>query len=300
MPLLIVGSVGIDKIITKAGSVENALGGSASYASVSAGFFSRVNLVGVVGDDFPGAHVALLRRRNADLAGLEIVPGGKTFRWTGKYHKNFATRETVEIQLNVFETFRPKIPAVYRKTPYVLLANIDPDLQMMVLDQIAKPRFIAADTMDLWLNLKPGRVADLVKRVDMIVMNDEEAAQFTQKANIVAAGREILRRGVSYAVIKKGAHGAVLFSRKGMFQVPAFPVENVADPTGAGDCFIGGLMGYLASTRRTGIRDIKKGMAFGTVAASFDVEAFGLGRLRRINRKAVDRRFRELVRSMSL
>jgi sugar/nucleoside kinase (ribokinase family) len=300
MPLLIVGSVGLDDIITESGSIENALGGSASYASVCAGFFSRVNLVGIVGDDFPKRDINLFKKRNVDLTGLEVVRGGKTFRWTGRYHDNFSTRDTVEIHLNVFETFRPKIPVSYANTPYVLLANIDPELQLMVLDQIKSPKFIAADTMDLWMNLKPDRVGELINRVDLIVLNDEEAAQFSGEKNIISAGRKILETKVKHVVIKKGAHGAVLFSGKRIFQIPAYPLESVVDPTGAGDCFAGGLMGYLASTNKTTFQEIKKGIVYGTVAASYNVEAFSLENLKRINKKSLNQRYREISKMTRL
>lgn len=291
MALLIVGSIGIDTIHTEAGSAEDVLGGSASYASLSASYFSRVNLVGIVGEDFPDAHMRLFRKRKIDLDGLEIVKGGRTFRWTGRYHENFAGRDTVEIHLNVFETFRPSIPASYRKTPFVLLSNIDPELQLSVLDQMEAPRFVAADTMNLWLDIKRSKVQELISRVDLIVMNDEEAEQYTGEKNPVCAGRKILKSGVKWAVIKKGSHGSLLFSGNAVYPLPAYPLDRVCDPTGAGDCFIGGLMGYLAAKGKTGLKEMKKGIAYGTVLASFNVQAFSLDSLTKTGRPAIETRY---------
>jgi sugar/nucleoside kinase (ribokinase family) len=291
MPLLIVGSVGIDDIITEEGSAKDVLGGSSSYASVAAGLFDKVRLVGVVGNDFPKKYMDLYKKKNIDLTGLEIADG-KTFRWTGRYHKEFKSRDTLEIHLNVFADFRPKIPASYKESPYVLLANIDPDLQHMVLDQIKKPKFVAVDTMDLWINIKRERVDALLKRVDLIVMNDEEATLYTGKQNLILAGKALLKSGVKYAVIKKGSHGAILFSNKAIFQIPAYPLEKVVDPTGAGDSFIGGLMGFVASKKKVDEVVLRKGMVYGTVAASYNVEAFSLDRLRSVLRKDVEKRYK--------
>ncbi|MBL8027310.1 MAG: sugar kinase [Fibrobacteres bacterium] len=291
MPLLIVGSVGIDDIITEEGSAKGVLGGSSSYAAVAAGLFDRVRLVGVVGNDFPKKYVELYKKKNIDLAGLETA-NGKTFRWTGKYAKEFKTRDTLEINLNVFADFRPKIPAQYKDSPYVLLANIDPDLQHMVLDQIKKPKFVAVDTMDLWINIKRDRVAALLKRVDLIVMNDEEAALYTGKNNLISAGKELLKSGVKYAIIKKGSHGAILFSKNSIFQIPAYPLEKVVDPTGAGDSFIGGVMGYAAAKKRSDEASIRRGIVYGTVAASYNVEAFSLEKLKTVSKADVEKRFK--------
>ncbi len=294
MPLLIVGSIGIDDIITENGSAKNVLGGSSSYASVAAGLFDKVQLVGVVGNDFPKKYIDLYKSKNIDLSGLETAEG-KTFRWTGRYHKDFKSRDTVEIHLNVFADFRPKIPQLYKKTPYVLLANIDPDLQHMVLDQIQKPRFVAVDTMDLWINIKRKSVDSLLKRVDLVVMNDEEATLYTGCQNLFAAGKELLKCGVKYAVIKKGSHGAILFSKSGIFQTPAFPLLKVMDPTGAGDSFIGGLMGYVASKKNSDISTLRKGIVFGTVAASYNVEAFSLNKLKSVTKKDIDKRYKDIA-----
>jgi cytidine kinase len=294
MPLLIVGSIGIDDIITAQSEARNVLGGSASYASIAAGLFDRVNLVGIVGDDFPQEYLALYKKKNVDLSGLEIVPCGKTFRWTGKYHPDFDVRETLSISLNVFETFRPKIPDNYRKTPYVLLSNIDPELQLSVLDQVQRPKFTAADTMDLWINLKRDKVKALIERVDLIVMNEQEAVCYTGQSNVIRAGKLLLKHGVKYAIIKKGSHGAVLFSKRGVFQAPAYPIETVVDPTGAGDCFIGGLMGYLSKAGRHDLDAVKKGVVYGTVIAASSVEGFSLNRLMVITRKLIQKRYEEI------
>lgn len=293
MSLLTVGSVGIDNIITEEGSVENALGGSASYASVAAGFFNECHLVGIVGDDFPEEHVHLYKSKNVDIEGLEIVNGEKTFRWTGKYHKNFVTRETLDIQLNVFETFRPKIPANYINDDYILLANIDPELQLMVLDQVKNPKFIAADTMDLWLNIKLDQVKELLKRVNLIVLNDEEARQFSGETNLIKAGKAMLAAGPEYAIVKKGEHGAMLFTGDKIYQMGAFPLTHIADPTGAGDSFIGGLMGFMAFRDDTSLHTILKGMAYGTVAASFTCSDFSLNKFREIGHKEIQARYQE-------
>jgi sugar/nucleoside kinase (ribokinase family) len=295
MSLLIVGSIGIDTIHTEQGSCKDCLGGSASYAAVAAGFFDRVRLVGIVGDDFPEENLRLYKKMNIDLEGLQVVRGGKTFRWTGKYHENFSTRDTLEIHLNVFETFRPSLPAGYWGTPYVLLANIDPELQLNVLDQMKATAFTAADTMDLWLNIKRDKVEELISRVDLIVMNDEEAQQYSGEKNLVLAGRRLLKSGVSHAIIKKGSHGAMLFSGKTIFQLPAYPLTRVTDPTGAGDTFIGAFMGVLASSKKTTPAILRRAMAYGTVAASFNVEAFSLNNLKKIKRKDLDKRYRELA-----
>jgi sugar/nucleoside kinase (ribokinase family) len=292
--LLIVGSIGIDDILTPAGSARNTLGGSASYAAVAASFLSPVRLVGIVGSDFPRRFLNLFRRRGIDLLGLEIVPGARTFRWTGRYHENFSSRETVEIHLNVFEAFNPRLPAAYASSPYVFLANISPRLQLSVLDQVRSPRFVAADTMDLWIRTDPSRVRALIRRVDLILMNDEEAVLFTGERNLVAAGRALLSAGARAAVIKKGAHGALLFPGPGMplFQVPAVPLARVVDPTGAGDSFAGAFMGHLASRRSTAPPALRSAMAMGSVMASFTVEDFSLGKLARQSSAALRRRHR--------
>ncbi|MFH0921261.1 MAG: PfkB family carbohydrate kinase [Fibrobacterota bacterium] len=294
MSLLIVGSIGIDTIHTEHGSAVDCLGGSASYAAVAAGFFDNVRLVGIVGDDFPQENIRLFRKKNVDLEGLQVVKKGKTFRWTGKYHENFSTRDTLEIHLNVFEAFRPQLPQSYKNTPFVLLANIDPELQLQVLDQMRRPKFTAADTMDLWLNIKRDKVEELIRRVDLIVMNDEEAQQYSGEKNLVRAGKRILKSGVSYAIVKKGSHGALLFSKKEIFQLPAWPLERVIDPTGAGDTFIGAFMGVLSSAGKVTPQTLRRAMASGTAAASYNVEAFSLDNLKKISRNDLLKRIRGL------
>ncbi len=295
MSLLIVGSVGIDNIITESASANGVLGGSASYASVAASLFNGVRLVGIVGKDFPKKHMSLYKSRNIDLEGLEIA-AGDTFRWTGKYQPEFKTRETLEIHLNVFADFRPKIPNAYCGTQFVLLANIDPCLQHLVLDQMCAPKFVAVDTMDLWINIKRKEVDSLLRRVDLIVMNDEEAVLYTGKKNLICAGNELLKCGVRFVVIKKGSNGAVLFTKNGIFQSPAYPLKKVVDPTGAGDSFIGGLMGYISSKNKVTEESLRKGVVYGTVAASYCVEAFSLNKLRTISKKELDGRFNDIMR----
>ena len=301
MSVLIVGSIALDDIKTQLAEHKNLLGGSASYGAVSASNFSPVSLVGIVGEDFPKEHVELFRNRQIDLAGLQIVPG-KTFRWSGEYMWDMNTRETRSVELNVFETFTPALPEGYRQTPIVLLANIAPDLQHHVLDQVSQPRFVIADTMDLWINIAKDSLTRLIGRVDMLILNDGEARQFTGETSLIKAGKKIREMGPAYVAIKKGEHGCLLFGPEAeFFSCPAFPLEDIHDPTGAGDTFAGGLAGYLSANCGTGevtFDALKKAVVYGSVLASFNVEAFSLERLKTVDKAQIESRY-DLFRQIS-
>ena len=295
MSVLIVGSTALDSIKTPKAENPRLLGGSASHAAVAAGFFAPVNLVGVVGADFPKRYLALYRRHRIDLAGLEIAPG-KTFHWSGEYEVNMNNRRTLATELGVLETFLPTLPAAYRDTPFVLLANLAPAVQSHVLDQMRRPKFVVADTMDLWLNIALPDLLKLLKRVDGFVLNDSEAHQLTQTDNLFAAVRKIHSLGPKYVIIKKGSHGSVLSGPRGIFLCPAYPLRHVVDPTGAGDSFVGGLMGCLATAKGSIDDNLRRAMTYGSVVASFCCEGFGLKFTTRVTRPAIEARFKELVK----
>ena len=299
MSVLVVGSIALDTVKTPLAEQADLLGGSASYAAVGASFFTGVNLVGVVGDDFPKEHIEYFASRQVDLAGLQIAPG-KTFRWSGEYHWDLNTRETRSVELNVFEHFTPTLPAGYAASPYVLLANIAPALQHHVLDQMEKPRFVIADTMDLWINIAKPELVSLLGRVDMLILNDGEARQLTGETSLIKAGRAIRELGPKYVAIKKGEHGCVLFGPNVFFSCGAYPLEDIHDPTGAGDTFAGGLAGYLASQNSAEItfEDLRRAVVYGSVLASFNVEAFSLERLRTLKQQDIVERY-QLFRAMS-
>lgn len=286
MSVLIVGSIGLDDIKTPLEEHKNLLGGSASYCAVSAANFSPVQLVGIVGEDFPKEHIELFRSRKIDLEGLQIVPG-ETFRWSGEYMWDMNTRETRSIALNVFEHFTPTLPESYRAAQMVLLANIAPDLQHHVLDQVAQPRFVIADTMDLWINIAKDSLLRLLGRVDMLILNDGEARELTGQTSLIKAGAAIRELGPQYVAIKKGEHGCLLFGDNSQFfSCPAFPLEDIHDPTGAGDTFAGGLAGYLAGAaagHEIGFDLLRGAVVHGSVLASFNVEAFSLERLKSVD-----------------
>ncbi len=292
MSVLIVGSIALDDIKTPVEEHKDLLGGSASYAAVSAANFAPVNLVGIVGDDFPAAHVDLLRSRRIDLEGLQIVPG-KTFRWSGEYMWDMNTRETRSVALNVFEHFTPTLPEAFKSTPIILLANIAPDLQHHVLDQVSGPRFVIADTMDLWINIAKESLVRLLARVDMLILNDGEARQLTGQTSLIRAGRELQAMGPAYVAIKKGEHGCLLFGAAAeFFSCPAFPLEDIHDPTGAGDTFAGGLAGFLAADGgEISFARLKQAVVLGSVLASYNVEAFSLERLKTVDDAQIRERF---------
>jgi sugar/nucleoside kinase (ribokinase family) len=293
MSVLIVGSTALDSIQTPKAENPRLLGGSASHAAVAASFFGPVKLVGIVGEDFPKKYVALYRRHRIDLTGLQIQQG-KTFHWAGEYEVNMNNRRTLLTELGVFEKFTPHLPETHKESPFVLLANIAPSLQHHVLDQMSRPKFVVADTMDLWLNIALDDLLRLLRRVDAFVLNDSEAHQLTKEDNVLAAVRKIHRLGPKYVIIKKGSHGSVLSGPKGFFVCPAYPLLRVVDPTGAGDSFAGGLIGYLANSGGAVERNLRRAMIYGSVVASFCCEGFGLTRTTRVKRLEIDKRVKEL------
>jgi sugar/nucleoside kinase (ribokinase family) len=293
MSVLIVGSTALDSIKTPTRENPRLLGGSASHAAVAASFFSPVNLVGVVGKDFPGRYLRLYRRHGIDLAGLQILPG-KTFHWSGEYEANMNNRRTLLTELGVFETFTPTLPESYRESQFVLLANIAPGLQHHVLNQVKRPKFVVADTMDLWLNIALPELIKLLARIDGFVLNDGEAHQLTKTDNVFDAIRRIHRMGPKYVVIKKGSHGSILSGPRGLFICPAYPLRQVVDPTGAGDSFAGAMMGWLAAAKGPIDSHIRRAMVYGSVVASFCCEGFGLMRTTRTRRDQIESRVKEL------
>ncbi|MBI5687504.1 MAG: sugar kinase [Verrucomicrobia bacterium] len=295
MSVVIVGSIALDTVQTPVETHADMLGGSASYASVAASFFAPVKLVGVVGTDFPKKFTQLLRKRGIDLAGLQVAEG-KTFRWAGVYEWDYNTRRTLSVALNVFEKFNPTLPANYATAPFVMLGNIHPSLQHRVLDQVRRPKFILADTMDLWIETARPDLMKLLKRVDALCLNDSEARQLTGQTSLIKAGRALLRMGPKFAVIKKGEHGALLFSNGGFFSAPAYPLEDIHDPTGAGDCFAGALIGYVARAGRATPAVLRRAIVHGSVVASFNVESFSLNRLERLRPADITRRYAEFIR----
>src|ERR1043166_6000578 len=299
MPVLVVGSIALDTVKTPVEEHADLMGGSASYAALSASFFSPVRLVGVVGNDFPESEFDFWKSRKIDIDGVQRA-NGKTFRWSGEYAWDLNTRETRSVALNVFETFKPDLPEAYRQTDFVLLANIAPSLQSHVLDQMERPRFIVADTMDLWIETTRKDLDALLPRVDLLILNDSEARQMTNETSLIRAGRAIRRMGPKYVAIKKGEHGALLFGDNEFFSCGAYPLEDIHDPTGAGDTFAGGMAGYLAGTvgGKITFTDLRKAMIYGSVLASFCVEAFSLEKLRNLSTNQINERY-EAFKMMS-
>jgi sugar/nucleoside kinase (ribokinase family) len=295
MSILVVGSVAYDTVETPFGRAERVLGGSASFFAVAASFFSPVNLVGVVGDDFGEEQLAAFRGRAIDLEGLERMDG-KTFHWQGKYSLDLNSRDTICTDLNVFEFFKPKIPARYRGSEVVFLGNIDPVLQRQVLGQVERPRVVACDTMNFWIHGKPAELRETLKNVQILLINDQEARDLSGEWNLVKAARAIQAMGPGTLVVKKGEHGVLMFSEAGCFSAPALPLEAVFDPTGAGDTFAGGFLGYLASTGQTAEADLRRAVVMGSTLASFCVEAFSLDRLLKLTRPEIDERYRAFER----
>jgi len=299
MSLVVVGSVAFDSVETPQETRENVLGGSAVYFSYAASFFTAVRLAGVVGEDWPAEHTQLLRKRNIDLAGLQTVPGGKTFRWRGRYLDDMNSRETKELHLNVMEHFDPVLPDHYRRCPFLFLANGSTDIQLKVLDQCPGATLAVADTMDHWIASQRGLLDELLRRIDGLVLNDTEAKLLTGEQNLVAAGRKTLELGPRFVVIKKGEHGAMFFSKHECYVLPAFPTAQVVDPTGAGDSFAGGMMGYLAQQREFDPVHLKLALAYGILTASFTVEGFGLDGLIAVSRDDIERRMTEYRKMLS-
>ncbi|HSB71089.1 MAG TPA: PfkB family carbohydrate kinase [Candidatus Methylomirabilis sp.] len=291
MSILVVGSVAFDTVKTPFGHVSDVLGGSATYFSTAASFFAEVRLVAVVGEDFPEHHLEFLRSRRVDLDGLQRVPG-RTFRWKGEYGFALNEARTLDTQLNVFATFAPKIPEAYRDSKIVFLANIDPDLQREVLRQVRRPALVAADTMNYWIAGKPGPLRETLGLVDILIINDAETRQLAEEANLVLAARKIQAWGPRVLVIKRGEYGALMVNRHDWFAAPALPLEGVQDPTGAGDCFAGGFVGYLAKGMSFDGASLRKAVIMGSVMASFNVEAFSLDRLRSLTDAEIDARYR--------
>jgi sugar/nucleoside kinase (ribokinase family) len=298
MNVLVVGSVALDTIENSFGKVDDSPGGSALFFSSAASLFSSVNVVGVVGSDFDFSIIDFLKNRNVDLNGV-YVEEGKTFRWGGKYHQDINNRDTTFTNLNVFENFKPNIPEPYKNSEFVFLANIAPDLQLQVLDQINKPKLVVLDTMNFWISSQRDKVEEVIKRSDIIILNDEETREFTENPNLLEAGKEILDLGPKYLIIKKGEHGAVLLGKDSFFTVPAFPVDIVKDPTGAGDSFAGGFVGYLAKENNLDQSTLRNAVVYGSVVASFNVEDFSFKRLIDLSADDLQRRFdkmREITR----
>ncbi len=295
--LWIVGSIGIDTIETPAEKRAELLGGSVTYACAAASFFTRTGAVGVVGDDFPEAFRARYRQFGIDLAGLQTRKGG-TFRWSGVYEADFINRRTLETKLGVFADFTPHLPDPFRNSPFVLLGNINPGLQLHLLEQVRGQPFVAVDTMDLWINIARPDLEQVIRRVDMVTLNDTEARLLTDRHNLLECARAVLAMGPRYVVIKKGEHGAMLFSAQGVALVPAYPVERVADPTGAGDCFAGAFMGFLARTGAARVDEplLRRALLHGSAVASFGVEAFSTERLEQLTLREIEARVQALRR----
>ena len=295
MTVLVVGSVALDSVETPFGRADDVLGGSGTYFSSSASHFAPVQLVGVVGSDYPVEKLEPLRARGVDLRGLERGEG-ESFRWRGRYRHDLNSAETLETRLGVFSHFRPNIPAEFRRAPFVFLANIDPRLQIDVLGQVERPRLVACDTMNFWIESRRPDLLALLKRVDLITLNDGEARQLTEQANLVKAARWIMEQGPRYVIIKKGEHGAFMFHERSIFFAPAYPLENVFDPTGAGDSFAGGFIGYLARTGDLSEAGMRRAVVYGSAMGSFAVEKFSNERLLEITRDDIETRMREIHR----
>ena len=293
MSILVVGTVALDNIQTPFGKAERCLGGSATYFSVAASFFTEVDLIAVVGDDFTQKDMEIFRGRKINLDGLERIRGAKTFFWSGEYGFDLNVAKTRETQLNVFADFHPKLNEAQRHTDVLFLANIHPELQMDVLQQTARPRLVALDTMNLWIDTKHAELEKAFRRVDLVVINEAEARQFTREANLIKAARMILALGPHAIVLKRGEHGVMMITKDAVFAAPAYPLENVFDPTGAGDTFAGGFLGYLASRNDHDERELRRAIIFGSVLASFTVEKFSLDRLREITLRDVYDRYQE-------
>jgi sugar/nucleoside kinase (ribokinase family) len=299
MSVLVVGSTALDSIKTPKSENPRLLGGSASHAAVAASFFGPVKMVGIVGDDFPKRYIQLYKKHRIDIEGLQVVKG-KTFHWSGEYEVNMNNRRTITTELGVFESFTPHLPNTHKESPYVLLANIAPSLQHHVLDQMSRPKFVVADTMDLWLNIALEDLLKLLKRVDAFVLNDSEAHLLTEETNILTALKKIHKLGPKYVIIKKGEHGSILSSPNGLFIAPAYPIRCVIDPTGAGDSFVGAMLGYLASTRSLTEKNLRRAIVYGSAVASFCCEGFGLNRTTKVTRDAVEKRAKALEQMMRL
>jgi len=296
--ILVVGSVALDAIKTPFGKVKDVLGGSATYFSISAVHFVPVNLVAVIGNDFPRKHIVFLKKKGIDLEGLAVAKG-KTFRWEGEYGWDFSDPKTCATHLNVFGRFDPQIPPAYRRSKYIFLANIDPRLQEKVLKQVKKPKLIVADTMNYWIEREPKALLKLLKYIDIFLLNESEAKQLTDETNLIKAGKKIINLGPKIAIIKKGEHGVILFSKNNLFSTPAYLLESIVDPTGAGDTFAGGFMGYLAKCQKLNQAALRKAIIYGSIMATFTVEDFSVKRLYSVTLDKVNKRIKEFRKSTS-
>ena len=297
MSILIVGTVAFDAIETPFGKTDKIVGGAATDIGLSASFFSNnLNLVSVVGDDFPKQAIKILEQHNIDTKGLQIKEGEKTFFWSGKYHNDMNTRDTIETQLNVLETFDPIVPKEYQNSEFLMLGNLMPSVQKKVLDQMkTRPKLIVLDTMNFWMDHFLEDLKEALKEVDVLTINDEEARQLSGEYSLVKAAKKILETGPNYLVIKKGEHGALLFNKEEVFFAPALPLEDVFDPTGAGDCFAGGFIGYLEKTKDISFENMKRAVIHGSVMASFCVEKFGTERIKELTHQDVENRLQEFI-----
>jgi sugar/nucleoside kinase (ribokinase family) len=293
--MLVVGSVAQDTIHNHLGTHPYVLGGSATFASLAGRLFAPTKLVGVVGDDFPAASVQLLKDKGIDTTGLEVAPG-KTFHWEGRYSDDLTSRESIKTELNVFADFHPKIPAAHRTTPFVMLGNIHPDLQVEVLEQIEKPKLVIADTMNFWITGTPKELARMLARIDLLVINEEEARLLAGVHNIAKAARALIAMGPRIVVIKRGEYGALLFEGDTVFSAPAYPVEDVVDPTGAGDTFAGGMLGLLAAEDRVDSATLRRAVIYGSVVASYCVEGISVGRIASVTMNEVKSRYTAFAR----
>jgi sugar/nucleoside kinase (ribokinase family) len=294
--VLVIGSVAYDSIITPHASGDRILGGSAAYACLAASYFAPPHIVGVVGHDFRDRDRKKLAKRGIDLSGLQLDETGRTFAWRGRYHENYNRRDTEDLQLNVFERFQPRLTEAQQTMPYVMLGNIRPDLQLAVLDQLTAPKFVLVDTIDIWIETQREKLGEVMRRSDLLVVNDSEAAKLTGETNVIVAGQHLRKHGCRTVIVKKGEHGAVLFHEEGLFTLPAFPVTELRDPTGAGDSFAGALLGYLAAAGATDFATLRQAMVYGTSVASLTVEAFSTDRLAKSGCAEIKNRRKELLK----
>jgi sugar/nucleoside kinase (ribokinase family) len=297
MSLLVIGTVAFDAIETPFGKTDKIVGGAATFISMAASYFTKnINLVSVVGEDFPADAIGMMQKRGVNTEGLQIKQGEKTFFWSGKYHNDMNTRDTLDTQLNVLATFDPVIPENYQNCDFLMLGNLAPAVQHQVLDRLKnRPKLVVLDTMNFWMNIALPELTSLLKRVDVLTINDEEARQLSGEYSLVKAAQKILDMGPKYLIIKKGEHGALLFNNEQVFFAPALPLEDVFDPTGAGDSFAGGFIGYLAETKDISFDNMKRGVIFGSAMASFSVEKFGTERIQNLSSEEVDERVQQFI-----
>jgi sugar/nucleoside kinase (ribokinase family) len=297
MSLLVIGTVAFDAIETPFGKTDKIVGGAATFISLSASYFAKkINLVSVVGDDFPASAIEMMQKRNVNTSGLQIKQGEKTFFWSGRYHNDMNTRDTLDTQLNVLEGFDPIIPEEFQDCEFLMLGNLAPSVQMTVIERLKnRPKLVVLDTMNFWMDIAMAELQSLLKKVDVLTINDEEARQLSGEYSLVRAAQKILDMGPTYLIIKKGEHGALLFNRDQVFFAPALPLEDVFDPTGAGDSFAGGFIGYIAETRDISFDNLKRAVIFGSAMASFSVEKFGTERIQNLSQEEVDDRVQQFI-----